>query len=165
MNKTYFQTLYQYNAWATRRILDAAAPLTPEQLATFSMPGISAGSLRGALVHAYRAEAIWRRRIQPGAPQDPLPAETDFLTLEALVAVWQPEMLAMQAYIASLADADLLQTIHYKNTKGQPFSNPLWHILAHVVNHSTQCRSEAAMALTALGRSPGDLDLILFLRG
>ena len=37
-----------------------------------------------------------------------------------------------------------------------------WQMLAHVVNHGTQHRSEAAALLTEAGQSPGDLDMIFF---
>jgi len=36
--------------------------------------------------------------------------------------------------------------------------------MMHVANHGTQHRSEAAAMLTELGYSPGDIDLMLFLR-
>jgi uncharacterized damage-inducible protein DinB len=37
---------------------------------------------------------------------------------------------------------------------------PRWLIIAHVVNHGTQHRSELARYFTECGHSPGDLDLL-----
>ncbi len=154
--------LYEYKAWADARILaTAAGPSTAQFLEPVAR--LSHGSLRGTLVHALSAQWIWRSRCQGNSPQSVLP-EADFPTLDALRARWEDETQAMRSYLAGLSDADLGQTIHYTSTRGQPYENTLWHILLHVVNHTTQHRSEAAMLLTEWGHSPGDLDLIMFLR-
>jgi uncharacterized damage-inducible protein DinB len=40
------------------------------------------------------------------------------------------------------------------------FARPRWLVVAHVVNHGTQHRSELARYLTECGHSQGDLDLL-----
>ena len=42
------------------------------------------------------------------------------------------------------------------------FRRPLWQDLIQIVNHGTQHRSEAAEALTYVGRSPGNLDISVY---
>ena len=41
-------------------------------------------------------------------------------------------------------------------------SLPLWRLLTHLAIHGVQHRSEAAAMMTALGQSPGNLDLFFF---
>ena len=162
MNKNDILTLYNYNYWANARVLTAAANVTPDQ---FSAPfNLSHGSLRGALVHVLAAETVWRLRCQEGISVAALPAENEFPSLDMLRARWVEEESAMRSFLASLTDERLTQKIQYTTTKGVPFENVLWHLLAHVVNHGTQFRAEAAIALTAYGQSPGDLDLLFFFR-
>ena len=136
--------------------------LTPEE---WTQPArLSHGSIRGAMVHTMAAEFLWRMRFQEGVSLNSMPQEGEFPTLESLQARWAKEEKSMRAYLASLSEADLNRKISYTNTKGVPFENLLWQMLAHVVNHGTQFRSEAAVRLTRLSTSPGDLDLIAYIR-
>ena len=51
------RNLYDYNAWANRRQMNAASALTPEQ---FTKPlGSSFSSVRDTLAHICGAEWIW----------------------------------------------------------------------------------------------------------
>ncbi len=162
LNKSDILTLFDYNDWANARVLNAAARLTSDQ---FTAPaGLSHGSVRGALVHILGAEMVWRLRCAEGISLSALPGEQDFPTVDVLRARWQDEEHQMRAYVGSLTDEALEQTVSYKNTKGTPFQNVLWNLLVHLVNHGTQFRGEAGVALTHYGQSPGDLDLLLFFR-
>jgi uncharacterized damage-inducible protein DinB len=160
MNRQDILTLYAYNQWANARILDAAGHVTQEQyLAPASFPH---GGLRGTLVHALFAEWIWRKRWQGTSPTQRLNPE-DFPTMQSLRTRWQAEETELMAFVDGLTDEKLNDTFDYTNTSGQPFTRILWQAMAHVVNHGTQHRSEAAAILTDLGHSPGDIDLIGFL--
>ena len=161
MRITDLQLLYEYNYWATARILTAAAPLDQEQYVAAGTG--SHGSLCDTLAHMLAAEMTWRRRCQGISPTS-LPTGADFPTLATPRQTWQEEEAAMRGYLATLDDADLDATVHYRTTKGAPQQNLLWQLLTHVVNHGTQHRAEAAMMLSSLGHSPGDIDIILFLR-
>jgi uncharacterized damage-inducible protein DinB len=154
--------LYDYNYWANRRILDAAAALSDTD---FLAPrNLVWGSVRNTLAHAWGAEWVWRQRCQFGAAPASLPSADDFPTLAALRARWDEEEAAMRAYLSGLDNEHLNGALSYRTTSGKQYSAVLWHILAHVVNHGTQHRAEVAQVLTDLGHSPGDVDMILYLR-
>jgi uncharacterized damage-inducible protein DinB len=161
MNKQDIQLLYKYNDWANKRILDAAAQVTAEQfLAPASYPH---GGLRNTLTHILFAEWIWRTRWLGESPSQRIKPE-EFSNFDLLRTRWLDEEKALRAFVDSLTDEKLNAPFQYKNTRGDKMENILWQVMAHVVNHGTQHRSEAAAMLTEFTHSPGDIDLIMFLR-
>jgi uncharacterized damage-inducible protein DinB len=161
LNQEDIQLLYKYNKWANAQILNAASNVTLEQyLAPASYPH---GGLRGTLTHIMFAEWIWRKRWEGDSPATRLEPK-DFPTLESLREYWHEEEMEMENFVNSLNDKRLGATFKYKTTRGEDKENVLWQAMTHVINHGTQHRSEAAALLTDMGHSPGDIDLIVFLR-
>lgn len=153
--------LLEYNAWANDRILDAAARL-PLELLDAPAP-VSHGSLLGTMAHVVGTEWTWRARCQDGVSPTAMPSPADFPTLEDLRDRATAEAGAWRKYLAG-QETDPDGVVHYTTTKGVAHQTPLWQIVAHVVNHGTQFRAEAAVFLTEHLLSPGDLDLIAFVR-
>lgn len=162
MNHDDMLLLFDYNHWATNKILAAARRASEDELCRAST--LPWKSIHGTLVHMMDAERTWRLRCQEGAAPARLADPSKYPTLAELTAQWTAEEAALRAYIDGLADADLESTIAYRNTKGVPYAQALWQILVHVVNHGTQHRAEVAQLLTELGHSPGDVDFIFYLR-
>jgi len=161
MNTKDIQLLYKYNAWANAKILNAAANVSQEQFtASADHPH---NNLRHALTHTLFAEWLWRNRWMGQSKPTPFLSE-DFPTFDALRSRWSEEDKALNEFIASLSDEKLTSIFQYTTTTGKAYEDILWQAMAHVVNHGTQHRSEAAAILTELGHSPGDIDLIVFLR-
>src|SRR2546426_437655 len=79
------RALYDYNAWANHRSMDAASKLTTEQ---FVQPmGSSFGSVRDTLAHIYGGEWIWLERFQRRSPAS-LPDVTQFEGHASLQERW-----------------------------------------------------------------------------
>ena len=155
------RTLYAYSAWANHRVLDVASKLTQEQ---FSAPGsTSLPSIHEILVHTLGAQRHWLYRFQKLTPP-PFLEKADVSDVARLRAEWQAVDAQTQTFVDSLDDAALAEVIQYRNSAGDSFADPLWQIMTHQVNHATQHRSEVAALLTNFGHSPGDLDMILYIR-
>ncbi|MCC6500407.1 MAG: DinB family protein [Anaerolineales bacterium] len=160
MNQQDIALLYKYNQWSTAKILKAASGLTEEQfLAPAPFPH---GGLRGTLVHALFAEWIWRRRWEGTSPKQRFKPE-DFPTFDSLRTRWLEEEKLLMIFVENLTDERLTDAFDYTSTEGTPHRRVLWQAMAHVVNHGTQHKTEAAALLTGYGRSPGDIDLIWYL--
>jgi uncharacterized damage-inducible protein DinB len=157
----YLRTLFAYHGKANTRLLNVADGLSDAELDQH--PIAAHGSLRETFVHTISAEWMWRNRLSGVSPAAMLnPA--DFPSLESIRVRWQSETAAMQQLIDGLSATDIEAPMSYTR-RGTTYSTPVWQILVQVANHGTQHRSELAAMLTILGRSPGELDFIRYLRG
>lgn len=149
--------LFDYSYGATFRVLASAHALTIEQYSAVP-PLNGARSIQDTLVHMLDTEQGWRENLrarQSGA--SPVLAPEDYPDVNSLISAWRTDERRMRDWLGTLDDRAVNATAYNGRV--------LWQCLLHVINHSTQHRSEVAMALTHIGQSPGDLDLTYFLRG
>lgn len=154
------QTYYRYGIWATNRIFDVAAALTPADL---QRPSAGAfGPFRETFAHLIWTEALWLARMQ----ESPAPEPADIATYPDIPTLrdwWEQVDLEMTHFINHLPPFELNRVISYVNQQGETWSYPLWQMLLHQQNHAIQHRSELAMTMTAWGHSPGWLDFLVFI--
>jgi uncharacterized damage-inducible protein DinB len=155
------RSLYDYNAWADRRVMEAASKLSTEQ---FVKPlGSSFGSVRDTLAHIYGAESIWLERFQGNTPSG-LPDVTQFADHASLHSVWTPLETRLLDFVGGLSQADIDRVMEYKTFKFGVYKNPLWQSMQHVVNHGTYHRGQVTTLLRQLGAEPILTDLMHFYR-
>ncbi|MGB6876031.1 MAG: DinB family protein [Candidatus Acidiferrales bacterium] len=151
--------LYAYNSWANHRVLDACAPLSAAQ---FTQNVISSfPTVRDTLAHIMLAEWLWLERWLGRSPGFP---SGDFPDLASIRTRWQKIETDLNAFIQKLPATDLDRVVEYKNTKGNAFSNPMWQMLQHLVNHGTYHRGQITTMIRQLGATPLTTDLIAFYR-
>lgn len=149
-----------YSAWATNRMLGAAAALNQEELMRDFKT--SDNNVLETLVHVFGADRIWLQRIDGHAPTTLVSADDrDFATLRK---EWPALQQKWKEFAAPLTDESVQAKVAYRDMKGNPYEQPLWQILLHVVNHGTHHRGLAAGFLRAMGHQPPALDLIVFYR-
>jgi uncharacterized damage-inducible protein DinB len=153
--------LFDYNAWANHRGLDAASALTPEQ---FTKPmGSSFSSVRDTLAHICGAEWIWLERFQGRSPSS-LPDTTQFKDVASLRAHWDELEGRLLQFVRGLTQTDLDRVLEYKTLRFGVYKNPLWQSMQHLVNHGTYHRGQITTMLRQHGAQPILTDLMHFYR-
>ena len=144
--------LFAYDRWATRKVLDVLDGLDPAVWERANLVGER--GLGGILVHHLGASQRWRIGIaSQGADEGPEPELESLMSIDGLRRRWATEWTAVDTWLPTLTDDHVAYVWE---------GVAIWQMLAHVVNHGTQHRAEAAALLTEQGRSPGELDMIFF---
>ena len=153
--------LYDYNAWANHRVLEACAALTDEQF-TRDL-GSSFRSVRDTVVHILGGEWLWLEHWRGRMPSG-LPPAADFPTLASIRARWTEIERDLLGFVGELSAADLAREQEIRTTTGKTYRHPLWQMLQHLANHGTYHRGQVATLLRQLGVKPVATDLIAFYR-
>lgn len=144
--------MVRFHDWANERILTTARGLTEEE---FRAPGpFDHGSAFDTLRHLADVDWSWREFLLGNDIGEAYVWDQGFVLddLEGIRAFCLEDDARLLAYVDSLDDAALAEPVGTR-------AIPRGLIVAHVVIHGTQHRSELARYLTDRGHSPGDLGL------
>ncbi|MBZ5623749.1 MAG: DinB family protein, partial [Acidobacteriia bacterium] len=154
------RTHIDYSAWASRHLVDAAAQLSPEELVRDFQTADR--SVLDTLVHVYAADRLWLSRLN-GGPHPGFVTDAD-RSLSVLQTEWPRLHESWKQWAAELTDETALAPLAYTDMKGRPWSQPLWQLVLHVVNHGTHHRGQVSGFLRSMGRTPPAIDLIFYYR-
>jgi uncharacterized damage-inducible protein DinB len=149
-------TLVRFHAWANDRVLTTTAALPEDRFR--GTASLDHGSAFATLRHVVDVDWSWRQFCIGNDVGDTYVWDHGFVLddLSAIHAFCLDEDAHLRSYVESLDEDALRETLHVS----AGFAAPRWLVLAHVVNHGTQHRSELARYLTECGLSPGDLELL-----
>jgi len=137
---------FAYNAWANGEVLAAIS----------NNGGGSERSLQ-LISHILAAERVWLERLKQQPQSVPVWPKPDLAQCEAeaaeLARLWHE-------YLDLITAGDVSQSISYKNSKGETWSNTIVDILTHVIMHSAYHRGQIASHMRENGQTPAYTDYI-----
>ena len=140
------QHFIRYDHWANKEVLSSfrsANPLPPRPLQL--------------MAHIIGAEFVWLLRVK--SEKSPLAVWPELSLAECEKAVSDLFTFWSQ-YLGQLTPQRIADSITYKNSKGEPWSNSIEDIVMHVAFHSAYHRGQIAAEMRAAGFTPAYTDYI-----
>jgi uncharacterized damage-inducible protein DinB len=180
MNCDDVRTLFAYNRWANRRMFSVVKKLTPEQ-STWTVQS-SFPSVRETVFHILGAEWIWLKRWKGQSPRataphpdvslkgwsslkaDGIPTVQEVSTFDALQSFCNSIEEERQDFLAALTEERLHADLNFNDMSGNPYAEPLVHLMQHLVNHGTYHRGQVTTMLKQLGAEVVSFDMLYFFR-
>jgi uncharacterized damage-inducible protein DinB len=145
--KKYFLKLYQYNAWANKRVIG-----------TLIRQQVNDEKILSLLGHIVAAQFLWLHRIK-GLPAPDVKLWGEY-TLDQLVPMAEKAGKMWLEFVESTDNFDREMT--YRNYVNEPYTNNVENVMIHLVNHSSYHRAQIAMLLRQKGFEPINTDFITY---
>ncbi len=154
MTASVLSDAFAHHYWATERLFETCAALSPEQL-NVSCPG-TYGSVIETLRHIVEGDGLYLSVITTGRPSTGIPEGTSLAELRSTMvahgAAWT-ELLARELE----GDTDVVE-----RDQGWEIHIPMGTRVAQAIHHGTDHRSQICTALTSLGVTPPEIDVWAF---
>jgi uncharacterized damage-inducible protein DinB len=142
-----FASLFAFNRWADRRVLDACRKLTLEQYTAEPVPGWS--SVRSTIYHIAIVTDGWLRGLA-GDPDQSMPAEADLATVDDAERLLERAYRRFEEMLPKLTPERLSTPVTLQR-RGRTATLPPWAVLRHIVSHATYHRGQVASKLKRFG--------------
>lgn len=149
-------SLFAYNRWADRKILDVCRTLSFEQYVAEPAPGWT--SVRSTLNHIAIATEGWLRVLNNEAVST-FPSDDELPTLDDAERLLETAYANFEENFPKLTPEELASVREYRGD-GQGVKLPPWAAFRHIVNHATYHRGQIASKLGRLGVQPPSTDFI-----
>ncbi len=160
MNKNDLIELFEYNRWASEKLLASLAEVKPEDFGKDLHS--SHGGIKGTLFHMVNAENIWVSRLEG---QQIIPLDASKLNgVEDFRRAWDDLDKKLSGLIAGTTDEQLLSRMEYQDSKGNKYFHPRLWAFGQLFNHFTYHRGQIVALQRQLGYKPVNTDLIGFYR-
>ena len=167
MTKDEIQLLYEYDRWASNRVLHAASTLSSEKF-TRDLSG-SFRSLRDTLVHIVGAEWAWLTYWREPSPssafltnlwtqENVLFNPNAFPDISAVQVKWVEVEREQVEFVIRVTNESLRRMLPVRETQIS-----LAHLMQHLANHSTYHRGQVALMMRQLAAEPLATDFAMFL--
>jgi uncharacterized damage-inducible protein DinB len=162
MSPSQIQELFDYTHWAFDRVWSAIDQLTDTQFT--ADVGYSLGSIRNLVIHLISSHRRWMGRLKMAKVPPHLNFD-DFPSRQSARTAWDQARAEWLRYIPSLSQADLDEVVPCViASRGIEAANTRWEILIHLVNHSTDHRSQVLALLNRTFAVPTpEQDFIVYL--
>ncbi|MHA2504333.1 MAG: DinB family protein [Candidatus Kariarchaeaceae archaeon] len=147
--------LFEYQTWADERVFYHL-----EHIEEAEREKVFEGytSIKQRMNHIVMALEVWYERVNGSSPQK-LPNYMDESTDE-IKRRWQELNTKLSVFFSTPRKSSFV----YKNSAGSVFTNNFEDVAYHIINHTTQYRSQIIMMIRMLGYEMDDTDYILWKR-
>ena len=153
--------LFEYDEWATNRILESVSALSEQDYRKDL--GSSHGGMHTTLVHICGADELWLGRWAGNPPAAMLSVE-DIPSLGILRERWDKYRSGLGVFLGGLDEARLNAPHSYKDSRGNEYRQILSRLMLHKLNHASFHRGQVVAMLRQVGAVPKNTDLSAFYR-